>query len=87
MLPITCALMQRHQLHHPLVVRQQALAPDLDGLKRHLQHLTGDGRLVVERSDALNVGLVEAFEVNGGVVVGHGGSFLDRCVADHSKPP
>jgi hypothetical protein len=25
--------------------------------------------------------------MNGGVVVGHGGSFLDRCVADHSKLP
>ena len=64
--------MQRHQLHQALVVRRQAFAPDLGGLKRHLQRLTGDGRVVVERGDALDVGFVEAFEGDDGFSGGHG---------------
>ncbi|CAI8744967.1 hypothetical protein EMIT093MI4_140049 [Pseudomonas sp. IT-93MI4] len=79
-------LMQRHQLHHPFVIWRKAFAPNLSGLKRHLQHLPGHGRIVVQRGDALKVRLIEAFDFDGGSVVGHGRSFLDRWVAAYSKP-
>ena len=49
--------LQRHQLQAPLVIHHQALAPHLNRLKRHLQHLTAHSRFVVERGDALQVGL------------------------------
>ncbi|MNL39281.1 hypothetical protein D3C87_1615500 [compost metagenome] len=64
--------MQRHQLQMPFVARNQALAPDLGGLKRHLQHLAGNGRVVVERGNAVDVGFVEAFEGNDRVAGAHG---------------
>ncbi|MNZ51295.1 hypothetical protein D3C78_691050 [compost metagenome] len=66
------ALMQGHYLHQAFVIRRQATAPELGGLKRHLQGLPGDGGIVVQRRNAFDMGFVEALERDNGFGGRHG---------------
>ncbi|MNF73251.1 hypothetical protein D3C84_552480 [compost metagenome] len=79
-------LMQRHQLHHPLVPGRQAFAPDLGGLVRRLQHLASNRGVVVQRSNAFDVGFAETLEGNDGIAGRHRGFFLERGAARYPLP-
>ncbi|AZE94619.1 hypothetical protein C4J96_2503 [Pseudomonas orientalis] len=79
------AAVQRHQLQSAFVIHHQAFAPSFHRLERHLQYLTAYGRFVIERRDALKVGLGEALNHDMGVRHVHCVSSFERQVADQCR--